>query len=67
MKVELYVPYTVIMEDDSTGSVSSEVMNAHKDTVAARRYVTMEAPKGKHVVAMVRGLHPVIHGLPGAV
>jgi hypothetical protein len=65
--MEVRVPYTVIMEDEGTGSVSSEVMHAPQDTVAARRYVTMEAPEGKHVVAMVRGLCPVIHGLPGAV
>lgn len=65
--MEIRVPYTVIMEDEGTGSVSSEVMNAPQDTVAARRHVTTEAPKGKHVVALVRGVHPVIHGIPGAV
>jgi len=61
-----FVPYTIILEDAETGSVSSEVMNAPQDTVAARRYATMESHKGKHVVAMVRGLHPVIIGLPGS-
>ena len=64
--MEIYVPYTVIMQDDSTGSVSSEVMDAPQDTVAARRYVTMEVPEGKHIVALVRGQHPVITGLPGS-
>jgi len=60
----VYVPYTVILQDDHTGSVSSEVVNAPNDTPEAQRYVTSRCPKGMHVVALVKGEHPVVPGIP---
>ncbi len=62
--MNVHVPYTVILQDDSTGSVSSEVVNAPLDTPEAQRYITTVCPKGKHVVALVKGEHPVIPGIP---
>lgn len=62
--MNVHVPYTVIIQDDQTGSISSEVWRAPVGTSDAQRYVTTTCPKGKHVVALVRGDHPVIPGLP---
>lgn len=58
------VPYTVILQSDSTGSVSSMLLEASCNTEAARLMATKVAPKGSHVVALVRGQHPVLPGLP---
>ena len=60
----VHVPYTVILQDDTTGSVSSEVINAPNDTLEAQRYVTSRCQEGMHVVALVKGEHPVVPGIP---
>ena len=60
------VPYTVILQSDSTGSVSSMLLEASPNTASARSMATKAAPKGMHVMALVRGQHPVIIGAPGA-
>ena len=62
--MNVHVPYTVIFQDDTTGSVSSEVTPAPVDTLAAQEYVTKACPEGKHVVALLRGVHSVIPGVP---
>ena len=62
--MNVHVPYTVILQDDVSGSVSSKVYKAPVNTPDAQRYVTMVCPKGMHVVALVRGEHPIIPGLP---
>lgn len=62
--MNVHVPYTVIMQDIVTGSVSSEVIHAPLDTPEAQRFVTLTCPKEKHVVALVKGEHPVIPGIP---
>ena len=58
------VPYTVILQDDVTGNVSTMLMEASPDTPSAQREATKAAPKGHHVVALVKGMHPVIPGVP---
>ena len=60
------VPYTVILQNDSTGSVSTMLLEASPNTASARSMATKAAPKGMYVVALVRGQHPVILGAPGA-
>ncbi len=62
--MNVHVPYTVIFQDDNTGSVSSEVTPAPVDSYAAQEYITKACPKGKHVVALLRGVHSVIPGVP---
>lgn len=61
------VPYTIILQDIKTGSVSSRVMQAPQDTKSAKEYVTWHCGGSSHIVALVKGNHPVIHGSPGAV
>jgi hypothetical protein len=58
------VPYTVILQSDSTGSVSSMLLEASPNAQAARLMATKAAPIGSHVVALVRGQHPVLPGIP---
>ena len=62
--MEIRVPYTVIMEDEGTGSVCTRVVHAPLDTSEAQRFVTMACPEGMHVMALVKGAHPVIPGIP---
>ena len=61
------VPYTVILQNDSTGNVSTMLMEASPDTPSARIEATKVAPAGHHVVALVKGMHPVIPGIPTSV
>lgn len=65
--MNMMVPYTVILQDNTTGSVSSRVMDAPQDAKRAKEYVTWHLSGTSHVVALVKGNHPVIHGSPGAV
>lgn len=60
------VPYTVILQDVKTGSVSTKVLQAPQDTKSAKEYVTWHCGGASHVVALVKGNHPVIIGTPGA-
>ena len=64
--MDIMVPYTVILQDMFTGSVSSKVIDAPMDTKRAQRYITTSYAEAAHVVALVRGNHPVITGTPSA-
>lgn len=64
--MNMLVPYTIIIQDSRTGSVSSRHMDAPQDTQAAKLWVTTKCETNEHVVALVRGNHPVIIGSPGA-
>ncbi len=64
--MNITVPYTVILQSSDTGSVSTMLMEASPNTNAARTRATTVAPKGTHVVALVKGTHPIIPGTPGA-
>jgi hypothetical protein len=59
-----HVPYTVILQDTTTGSMSSRVMSAPCDSQEAIRYIHTMVTKEHHVMALVKGNHPVIPGLP---
>ena len=61
------VPYTIILQDIKTGSVSSRVMQAPQDAKSEKEYVTWHCGGSSHIVALVKGNHPVITGSPGAV
>lgn len=63
--MNVLIPYTIIMQDVTTGSVSSKVIHGPVDSQDALRYVTATTAEAVHVVALVRGNHPVILGLPG--
>ncbi len=65
--MSITVPYTVILQRSDTGSVSTMLMEASPNTPAARERANTVAPKGTHVVALVRGNHPVIPGVPTSV
>jgi hypothetical protein len=65
IKMEIMVPYTIILQDVVTGSVSSKVIQAPQDTRRAYRYVSTALAEEAHVVALVKGEHPVIIGSPG--
>lgn len=64
--MDVMVPYTIILQDNETGSVSSKVIQAPQDAKRAQRYVTTNHAEAAHVVALVKGNHPVIHGMPGS-
>ncbi len=61
------VPYTVILQSSETGSVSTMLIEASPNTISARDRATKVAPKGTHVVALVKGSHPIIKGAPTSV
>lgn len=61
------VPYTVILQSNDTGSVSTMLIEASPNTISARDRATKVAPKGTHVVALVKGSHPIIKGVPTSV
>ncbi len=61
------VPYTVILQSSDTGSVSTMLIEASPNTISARDRATKVAPKGTHVVALVKGSHPIIKGVPTSV
>lgn len=65
--MNMLVPYTIIIQDSQTGSVSSRHMDAPQDTREAQRWVNTKCEATEHVVALVRGSHPVIIGTPCAV
>lgn len=65
--MQFTVPYTVILQNDDTGNVSTMLIEAPPDTPEAQANATKAAPKGHHVVALVRGMHPVIPGVPTSV
>lgn len=52
------------MQDDSTGSVHSMLMEAPTDTNYARRMAIKAMLPGHTLVAMVKGMHPIIPGIP---
>tara|TARA_B100001029_G_scaffold133203_1_gene112098 strand:- start:193 stop:390 length:198 start_codon:yes stop_codon:yes gene_type:complete len=62
--MEVRVPYTLIMQDDSTGNVHSMLMDAPIDTNYARRMAIKAMLPGHSLVAMVKGIHPIIPGVP---
>jgi hypothetical protein len=62
--MSITVPYTVILQSVSTGSVSTMLMEASPNTPAAQARANTVAPQGTHVVALVKGNHPVIPGVP---
>ena len=64
--MDVMVPYTIILQNTTTGSVSSKVIQAPQDAKRAQRYVTTNHTEAAHVVALVKGTHPVIHGMPGS-
>ena len=64
--MEVRVPYTVIMQDDETGSVHSMLMEASSDTAIARTMAIKVTPGGHALVALIKGVHPIIPGLPTA-
>ena len=61
------VPYTVILQSVATGSVSTMLMEASPNTISARERATKVAPEGTHVVALLKGNHPIIKGAPTVV
>ena len=65
--MDVLVPYTVIKQHSVTGSVSSEVIDAPQDTQRAKTYINRLLPPPDHVVAFIKGTHPVIIGAPGPV
>ena len=62
--MNITVPYTVILQSSDTGSVSAMLIEASPNTISARDRATTVAPKGHHVVALVKGSHPIIKGAP---
>ncbi len=64
--MEVRVPYTVIMQDDKTGSVHSMLMEAPNDSSYARRMAIKATPRGHALIALIKGVHPIIPGLPTA-
>ena len=62
--MEYAVPYTVIIQDVSTGSVSSMLLHGPRDTLAVQLLANKACEPESHVVAIIRGMHPVLPGLP---
>ena len=62
--MEVRVPYTIIMQDDTTGSVHTMLMDAPQDTSYARRMAIKAMLPGHTLVAMLKGEHPIIPGVP---
>ena len=62
--MNITVPYTVILQSEASGSVSTMLIEASPDTPEARDRANTLAPKGHHVLALVKGCHPIIKGAP---
>jgi len=58
------VPWTVILQDAVTGSMSSRCLDAPTDSSSAVRYIHTVVEEGQQVMALVKGNHPVIPGIP---